>query len=115
MGTINQPKASRRFANLKAVMALSVAGSVIVAGVVYQSSAKSNETSACVCSASNSYNPSLPASHPSNRCANQTQDLSWKSWLSGSSRTTQFHFLDLLELLHGHDNKPTERPSATQH
>lgn len=26
---------------------------------------------------------------------------SWVAWFSGSSRSTQFHFIDLLELVHG--------------
>jgi hypothetical protein len=54
------------------------------------------------------YNPNLPSSHPNNRCATQEDDLSWKSWLSGKSRSGQFHFVDLLELLHGHQRKPVD-------
>ncbi|WP_372873101.1 hypothetical protein [Shewanella sp.] len=114
MDTNNPQHAPRRFANIKAVMVFSVAASVVLGGVVYQTSAKESGTSACVCSAGTSYNNGLPASHPNNRCATQSQDLSWKSWLSGSSRTTQFHFLDLLELLHGHNSKPTDSPAANQ-
>lgn len=30
---------------------------------------------------------------------NQTPQPSWSSWFSGHSRSTQFHFIDLLELL----------------
>lgn len=114
MDSTNSQKAPRRFANLKAVMVLSVAATVVIGGLVYQAKAKDPGTSACVCSANTSYNANLPASHPNNRCATQSQDLSWKSWLTGSSRTTQFHFLDLLELLHGHNSKPSDNPAAAQ-
>jgi hypothetical protein len=65
-------------------------------------------TAACVCSQSASYNNALPASHPNNRCATQAQDLSWKTWITGQSRSTQFHFVDLLELLDGHKDKPVD-------
>ena len=64
-------------------------------------------SAACVCDTANSsYNPGLPASHPSNRCASQSQDLSWKSWLSGKSQNNQLHFIDLFELLYGHKSAP---------
>ncbi len=64
-------------------------------------------SAACVCdNATSSYNPGLPASHPSNRCAAQSHDLSWKSWLSGKSHTNQLHFIDLFELLYGHQSSP---------
>lgn len=33
--------------------------------------------------------------------ANSGRDLSWSSWFRGGSRSTQFHFLDLFELLFG--------------
>ncbi|MDN7125003.1 hypothetical protein [Pseudidiomarina terrestris] len=35
------------------------------------------------------------------QCANRIMqnELSWSSWFSGHSRSTQFHFLDLFELL----------------
>lgn len=31
----------------------------------------------------------------------QTNELTWGTWFSGKSRSTQFHFLDLFELLFG--------------
>jgi len=75
----------------------------------------SSETSACTCNETR-YNPSLPSSHPNNRCADQTQSLSWGSWLAGKNRLGQFHFVDLLELLHGHQDKPIEdmKPANSQ-
>ncbi|MCL1147514.1 hypothetical protein AB4298_02495 [Shewanella sp. 10N.261.52.F9] len=67
---------------------------------------------ACVCDDPQSqYNPSLPASHPSNRCASQSTDLSWKSWLTGESQTNQLHFIDLFELLYGHESAPINKSS----
>jgi hypothetical protein len=42
----------------------------------------------------------LPVSHPVNRCAaDQSQGVSWSEWFTGRSRSYQFHFIDLLELL----------------
>ena len=32
-----------------------------------------------------------------------SKDVSWGSWLVGNSRSTQFHYLDLLELLFRND------------
>ncbi len=32
-----------------------------------------------------------------------SKDVSWRSWLVGDSRSTQFHYLDLLELLFRND------------
>ncbi len=34
---------------------------------------------------------------------------SWFAWLKGDSRSAQFHYLDLLELLSGSDNNQSER------
>lgn len=70
----------------------------------------SETESACVCSteSTTNYNSSLPASHPGNRCARQSKELNWANWFSGSSRSNQLHFVDLLELLHGHTDSPLE-------
>ncbi|KTF14093.1 hypothetical protein [Pseudoalteromonas sp. H105] len=32
-------------------------------------------------------------------CMNAEQESSWMSWITGDSRSAQFHYLDLLELL----------------
>lgn len=32
-------------------------------------------------------------------CMNAEQESSWVSWITGDSRSAQFHYLDLLELL----------------
>ncbi len=59
------------------------------------------------------YNPALPASHPNNFCAQPIDDVSWSNWLVGKSRSGQFHFLDLLELLHGHNSRPSDDVNPT--
>lgn len=78
--------------------------------------ASSTDNTACTCSSEASYNNTLPSSHPNNRCANQSQVLSWKTWLTGNNRSNQFHFVDLLELLHGHQEKPIDgiKPTNSQ-
>lgn len=42
-------------------------------------------------------------------CINIEDDSSWFSWLTGDSRSAQFHYLDLLELLTRSDD--TKKPS----
>lgn len=69
---------------------------------------ENTETASCACSSDTRYNSALPSSHPNNRCADQAQTLSWKTWLTGKNRSSQFHFVDLLELLHGHQDKPMD-------
>ncbi|PIW62299.1 hypothetical protein [Shewanella sp. CG12_big_fil_rev_8_21_14_0_65_47_15] len=78
--------------------------------------AVSTDNTACACSSETRYNNTLPSSHPNNRCANQAQALSWKTWLTGKNRSSQFHFVDLLELLHGHQDKPIDdmKPTNSQ-
>jgi len=48
--------------------------------------------------------------HSVNRCIQIEEDSSWASWLTGDSRSAQFHYLDLLELLTGTDYK--HKPSS---
>ncbi|WP_179287528.1 hypothetical protein [Paraferrimonas haliotis] len=57
---------------------------------------------ACVCGPNAQIDNSLPLSHPRNRCA----DLSWGAWVTGNSSSSQMHFIDLLELLYGHESAP---------
>ncbi|MFB2686988.1 MULTISPECIES: hypothetical protein [Shewanella] len=91
---------------------------VVVASLAFgvEKLTASNDTSACACSSDARYNNSLPSSHPNNRCAEQAQTLSWKTWLTGKNRSSQFHFVDLLELLHGHQDKPIDdlKPANSQ-
>ncbi len=95
--------------HLKSTILLSSLATVFtVAALTEQQEDILNASAACVCeSDSNQYNTALPASHPSNRCATK-DDLSWKTWLTGNNSSTQFHFVDLLELLYGHNDQPIE-------
>ncbi|MBQ4799449.1 hypothetical protein J8L73_09970 [Pseudoalteromonas sp. MMG006] len=46
-------------------------------------------------------------------CAKVEEDSSWFSWLTGDSRSAQFHYLDLLELLTSSEdskNPPSLKP-----
>ncbi|MGI2261064.1 hypothetical protein [Shewanella sp. GXUN23E] len=64
---------------------------------------------ACVCDGTVSYDTALPASHPKNLCAAERQDVSWIGWLTGQNGTSQFHFVDLFELLYKKHSKPAEK------
>ncbi len=100
-------------ANMKS--ATIVATIAIAAGWFAVSLTESEETASAATNKCE-YNSSLPASHPSNLCAQPIDDVSWSNWLVGKSRSGQFHFLDLLELLHGHNSRPTDdvNPTTTQ-
>ncbi|QQX80091.1 hypothetical protein JK628_21850 [Shewanella sp. KX20019] len=101
----------KKTATFRATVILAVVTAAV--GTISLTSQSSDlASSACVCdTATSSYNPGLPASHPNNRCASQSDDLSWKSWLSGKSQNNQLHFIDLLELLHGHQSAPMSNGS----
>jgi len=63
-------------------------------------SSRAEASLSCQCEQNLTYDPSLPASHPSNLCATGAhQNTTWLGWLQGNSRSTEFHFLDLLELI----------------
>ncbi|GGI92544.1 hypothetical protein [Shewanella gelidii] len=100
--------------NIKSAAMLSIAaGLVAICAYNFQDKAQDELTAACVCDANASYDKSLPASHPKNRCAEKTE-LSWKTWLVGNNNSNQFHFVDLVELLSGHQDRPLEEiPSAS--
>ncbi|MFT5790232.1 MAG: hypothetical protein ACI8SJ_002361 [Shewanella sp.] len=101
----------KKTATFRAAAVLAVVTAAI-GTISLTSQSSESASSACVCDTStSSYNPGLPASHPSNRCASQSDDLSWKSWLSGKSQTNQLHFIDLFELLYGHQSAPISNSS----
>ncbi|MGX9461095.1 hypothetical protein ACWXWU_07590 [Shewanella sp. A14] len=79
---------------------------LLLSQVLMVTESNSAESKACVCNSTNNYNANLPSSHPSNRCAEQANDVSWGNWVTGNSRSSQFHFIDLIELIHGHKEKP---------
>lgn len=82
--------------------------------IVEQYSPRPLHSSQCICSNINSYNANLPVSAPSNRCAKSNDQLNWKNWLTGSNRSSQLHFMDLLELLYGHTDKPLDNITDPQ-
>ncbi|ABI70243.1 conserved hypothetical protein [Shewanella frigidimarina NCIMB 400] len=79
---------------------------LLLSQVLMATESNSANSKACVCNSTTNYNASLPSSHPTNRCAEQSNDVSWGNWITGNSRSSQFHFIDLLELIHGHKDKP---------
>lgn len=98
-------------ASMKSAAFIATSATVIaVTAMSFQSITSADALSACACSTTSesSYNSSLPASHPSNRCARQSEDLNWTNWFTGKSRSNQLHFVDLLELLHGHSEGPLD-------
>ncbi|MCF1429174.1 MAG: hypothetical protein LPD71_10490 [Shewanella sp.] len=68
---------------------------------------------ACVCDSTVSYDTTLPASHPKNLCASERQDVSWIGWLTGQNSTSQFHFVDLFELLYKKHGNPAKKLPST--
>lgn len=92
-------------APIYAVFATS-AFALLLSQILMASETSTDNAKACICSGTASYNANLPSSHPKNRCAEQSNDVSWGNWVSGNSRSGQFHFIDLLELIHGHKDKP---------
>lgn len=49
-------------------------------------------------------NSEQPAAMQQCVTAKSDNDLSWGNWFRGGSRSTQFHFLDLFELLFGNND-----------
>ncbi|QSX34041.1 hypothetical protein JYB87_01955 [Shewanella avicenniae] len=95
--------------NMKTVaVTITAAGVVVSAAFSVQQWVIDDQSLVGNCTTRNEYNTALPANHPSNRCANPQQELSWRSWLSGKSRSGQFHFIDFMELLSGHQRKPID-------
>tara|TARA_R110002126_G_scaffold56536_5_gene150970 strand:- start:1002 stop:1379 length:378 start_codon:yes stop_codon:yes gene_type:complete len=89
------------------------ASALLLSQVLMSTENNSANSKACVCNSGTNYNASLPSSHPTNRCAEQSNDVSWGNWVTGNSRSSQFHFIDLLELIHGHKDKPlNDMPSS---
>ncbi|MBV7315635.1 hypothetical protein [Shewanella sp. NIFS-20-20] len=76
-------------------LASTIAISVLV---LLNLTAREPQASACE-NLSTHIDTSLPTSHPLNRCAIAAQQVSWSQWFSGNSRSMQFHFIDLLELI----------------
>lgn len=79
---------------------LTLAGSALAVVLTFAQIMEGDDSGLCVNFDVTGFNSSLPASHPANRCASgQQADVSWFTWFSGRSKSYQFHYLDLLELL----------------
>jgi len=44
-------------------------------------------------------------------CLNTSEHVTWLTWLSGNSRSTQFHFLDLIELFYNSGSSSSDSAS----
>lgn len=96
--------------NWKSKKLFTFASSALLVVVAFANLSEPRESEFCSCSAGMTFATDLPMSHPINRCASsQVSEVSWSSWFKGQSKSYQFHFLDLLELL----SRNTE--SHTQH
>ncbi len=77
-----------------------IASALSVAAFFFFSSGDEKEllaaASSCTCNTTNT------ASHAA-QCMDSEQETGWFSWLTGDSRSAQFHYLDLLELLTSHE------------
>lgn len=86
----------------------SIAALALVASVITLASGVSLSAKQSVCDFQpvSAFNPALPASHVENQCVRDrdgVEQVSWLSWIAGQSSSYQFHFIDLLELLHRGD------------
>lgn len=99
---------------MKVLPFFAVCGSAALLSVAL-SSAPQSRSSVCNYQPVTEFNPKLPASHIQNQCARHqegVEEVSWLSWIAGKSSSFQFHFLDLLELLHSDDgNRDFTSPS----
>lgn len=92
----------------KAVSGFIAAGLLLSVALINtdgQSVIAANEAD-CVKMLENTEKPSAAQQCAVQRAAEQ--ELSWSNWLFGGSRSTQFHFLDLFELLFGGKEQPTQ-------
>ncbi|MEW9797365.1 hypothetical protein [Alteromonas sp. CYL-A6] len=90
----------------------------IVAGVMLTSTAAITLTMSKDCAWQ--AQTDMPANNPvvvsqiPQQCDASVTEVSWLSWLAGKSSSYQFHFLDLLELLHGSD-RSNRQPVSPVH
>ena len=98
-------------------MSLGIRKQMMVAGVVacavvfgaysVQSNPDSTLSASCTCPEGNTFQ-----TQALDKCADQQAKQSWFAWLTGDSRSAQFHYLDLLELLSRDDSKNTRQFSS---
>tara|TARA_A200000113_G_scaffold128094_1_gene115280 strand:+ start:196 stop:504 length:309 start_codon:yes stop_codon:yes gene_type:complete len=99
---------------MKVLPFFAICGAVALASVAVTIAPKTH-SSVCDFQPVTEFNPKLPASHVQNQCARYqegVEEVSWFSWIAGKSFSFQFHFLDLLELLHNDEgNRDFTSPS----
>jgi hypothetical protein len=84
--------------------------SAFIATIVFAQTSGLGEDDFCANSVNVQFNHQLPMNHPVNRCAvKQHTDVSWSTWLTGRSKSYQFHYLDLLELLSRNSDESSSR------
>lgn len=86
----------KQSANRKVMSVLAI--SLCLGVIAHQHTASTTE----LCQAATQADPAKPLAI-SSLCKPSQQ--SWFSWLQGNSRSTQFHFVDLLELLNRFDRR----------
>ena len=86
------------------------AGAIVFGAYSIQGTSDSTLSSSCTCQESNALQY-----QPNDKCANQQVQQSWFAWLTGDSRSAQFHYLDLLELLSRDDSKNTRQFSSNSY
>lgn len=100
---VNMNRKSKSFATLL--------GSAAVAVLVFAQNPDQDGLLFCSCEEGIKFNHDLPMSHPTNRCASeQSAKVSWSSWFSGAASNSQFHYLDLLELLYSASDESEKAP-----
>ena len=72
-----------------------IASALLLIGVISFTS-NSNQQQSLV---NNCFQKNNNENAPINACLKVEESSSWFSWLTGESRSAQFHYLDLLELL----------------
>ena len=87
---------------MKVLPFFAICGAVALISVAVTSTPNSH-SSVCEFHPVTESTPKWPASHIQNQCARHqegVEEVSWLSWIAGKSSSFQFHFLDLLELMH---------------
>lgn len=91
---------NRKSKSLFTIMGVTLSSLVAVALLSFSHISSDNRNAFCGSLENVVLDQNLPVSHPANRCAAaQSQGVSWSEWFTGRSRSYQFHFIDLLELL----------------
>lgn len=62
-------------------------------------SLSSNDEDTFLAAASDCQCNTITVSSSANQCIQTNKETGWFSWITGDSRSAQFHYLDLLELL----------------